>query len=199
MDIKSCKKTKIGIILGIAVVAVIAAVVILLLVFNTSSEKPISPEIAQNNIEDLAQNDLPGADTYEDAVEIYYDAINEKDFEKMLKVSPGPINLSEEQFQFFESEFKVQFEGTSSWSYRITGICEISVEKFDGYKQKINEKFEKEFGKTVEIDDGFEVCLEINYKDGDGEDISSENEIFAYKSGGRWFLTAPYVPEAIGG
>lgn len=187
MTCESGKKLKTGIIIGSVAVVVIAVALILFMVIKPSDEQQGEKE------------NLLGAESYEDALEIYYEAINEKDFKKMLMVSPGPISFSEAEIQYYELGFESEYESTSSWSYRIKSICEIPIEKFDDYTQKINEKFEKEIGKTVQIDDGFEVTLEVSYTEGDGEEISSENEFFAYKSGGRWFLTVPYLPKVIGG
>ena len=178
------KRIKIGI-AGVAVMTVVT-----IFHFLTLSSSAETENVSGNR---------PGATSYPEALKMYSESINEKDFQKILTVSPAPLRENENAQQKYAEIFESEFENVSSYEYEISRICEIPIECFENYVGEIKKEMEENFGGSVEIDDAIEVIIDVEYTFDDGsEDIAEQKTLFAFKSDGRWFLTEPYIPEIIG-
>ncbi len=160
-----------------------------------------SSEKAEPNAEDNSAVSVvtSGAADFEEAVEIYAQAINKKDFDMVLQILPVPMHNNESVLNKEKEAFDAAYENVESFECKIKSIGEFGT-YFDGYVEDLNERFMEDFGETVEVSEAYELEIEAKFVHNDGsEDIESVLELLAYKSDGRWYLTTPVFRSAIGG
>ncbi len=133
-----------------------------------------------------------GARTRNEAVEIWLEAQNNKDWDLFKTVLPTPLMEDEEYCEEMRLEFEKEMNETEPIECLETSYSSFEDESYTEHCGLINEYFERELGRDVEDiepENIYRLYISLRPVDAPDDQIPNTTYYYVYNDGGRYFVS----------
>lgn len=186
MENITASKKKVGLFIGIGVVALVAAVAVLIVLLVCGGYKK-----AIDNYVDLWYRGEITEETFEAlAPAEYWEAMEDK-FEDYFDEE---YEYCEEYSKDEREQYEEEFGDNYRVSYEITDKKELSDKEFKAVKEYLRDECDIE---KSSVEKAYDVEFDVTVKGSEGEDTYEEEEMTLIKIDGKWYLCYYYIEDGV--